>query len=292
MNSEASRTHEAATGTPGFDRRRIRYELIVCGLRGHFLVGIRAAAVRADDRHLVREIEGVRWHRCLRCDAWVAVPRGPVSAETSPAVEPFPPDLETVEVPLRGRALRDKVVLRLIAIDRAFHFIVLALVSAGLLLVAAHQGELRGSFYRVLSDLQGPVAASTHPSHGLVKELDKVLSLRAGTLHTVALVAAAYALLEGLEAVGLWYSKRWAEYLTFLATAALLPLEVYELSSRLSPLKILAFVINVLVVVYLLYAKRLFGLRGGADADRRERERDGGWPAVRQATPRATEAQG
>ncbi len=39
----------------------------------------------------------------------------------------------------------------------------------------------------------------------------------------------AYAALEGMEAVGLWLVKRWAEYLTFVATTILLPLEVYEL---------------------------------------------------------------
>ena len=34
-------------------------------------------------------------------------------------------------------------------------------------------------------------------------------------------------------------------------------------------------------------AKRLFGLRGGAEADREERERDAGWPAIERATPGA-----
>jgi hypothetical protein len=48
----------------------------------------------------------------------------------------------------------------------------------------------------------------------------------------------------------------------------------------------------VAVVVYLLLAKRLFGLRGGAEADRVERERDGGWPAVQRATPPVAGVQG
>jgi len=80
-----------------------------------------------------------------------------------------------------------------------------------------------------------------------------------------------YALVEGLEAFGLWYQRRWAEYLTFLVTTSLLPLEVYELAHSLSPLKLLTFVINVAVVAYLLFAKRLFGIRGGVAADERER---------------------
>ncbi len=259
----------------------MNYELLACALRGHALVGVGAAQVRERDHPLVREIGGLRWHRCLRCDAWVALP-----APQTPTMQ-VPPEADEIEVPLRGRALRDKFVLRLIAADRAFHFVLLAVLAAALFVVAAHQSELRGSFYRVLSDLQGPVAASTQNPHGLVKRLHDLFSLRAGTLQAVAFVAAGYAVLEGVEAVGLWYGRRWAEYLTFIATTALLPLEIYELLNRVSVLKAGAFAINVVVVIYLLGAKRLFGLRGGAEADRLERERDGGWPAVHRATPPA-----
>jgi uncharacterized membrane protein (DUF2068 family) len=93
--------------------------------------------------------------------------------------------------------------------------------------------------------------------------------------------------LEGIEAVGLWYTKRWAEYLTFIATTVLLPLEIYELTHRVSALKIIGFIVNVAVVVYLLYAKRLFGLRGGGKADEDLREMDMSWEALEHATPPA-----
>jgi hypothetical protein len=36
-------------------------------------------------------------------------------------VRPYPPELGEIELPLRGKPLREKIVLRLIAIDRAFH---------------------------------------------------------------------------------------------------------------------------------------------------------------------------
>jgi uncharacterized membrane protein (DUF2068 family) len=88
-----------------------------------------------------------------------------------------------------------------------------------------------------------------------------------------------------VEAVGLWWQKRWAEYLTFIATAVFLPIEVYELSQTLSVLKLITFLLNLAVVIYLLVAKRLFGLRGGAAAETAERERDAGWPALERATP-------
>ena len=79
--------------------------------------------------------------------------------------------------------------------------------------------------------------------------------------------------------------KRWAEYLTFVATAVLLLPEVYELTHRVSALKLLTLLINLAVVVYLLFAKRLFGLRGGARADEAERERDSGWEALERTLP-------
>src|SRR3954466_8856668 len=48
-------------------------------------------------------------------------------------------------------------------------------------------------------------------------------SLQSNRLTLVGAVFAAYALVEGVEAVGLWFQRRWAEYLTFLVTASLLP---------------------------------------------------------------------
>ena len=47
----------------------------------------------------------------------------------------------------------------------------------------------------------------------------------------------------------------------------LIPIEIYELSSSVSVFKVITFVINVAIVVYLLLAKRLFGLRGGHRAE-------------------------
>jgi len=197
------------------------------------------------------------------------------------------PDRTDIELPLRGKALRDKIVLRLIAVDRAFHFVLLALLAVAIFLFTEHQVELRNSFYRVVADLQhGTGGAPIQTGHvGIVGELDKVFSLKAGTLHLVGLAVAAYAVLEGVEAVGLWFARRWAEYLTFLATCLFLPLEVYELTQKLSPLKIVALIVNIAVVVYLLYAKRLFGFRGGAGAERAERERDTGWDALERTAP-------
>jgi hypothetical protein len=65
-------------------------------------------------------------------------------------------------------------------------------------------------------------------------------------------------------------------------------LEVYELTKSISYLKIVALVINVAIAVYLLLAKRLFGLRGGGRAERARHDADVGWAAIERATPKAT----
>jgi uncharacterized membrane protein (DUF2068 family) len=271
---------------PGTDRprkrRKIDWELITCGFRGHALVGLDAGEVRAQDSLVVREYGELRWHRCLRCDSWVVlpIPASPVAAH--------PPNRDEIQVPLRGKALRDKVVLRLIAIDRALHFTILVLLGVAVLLFASHETSLRDAYYRILTDLQGGVAGGPvqNSGHvGILHELDKLFTLRSGTLRVVGIALLGYGLLEGVEAVGLWLTKRWAEYVTFIATTILLPLEIYEIVHGSSALKIIGFIINLAVVVYLLYAKRLFGLRGGGARDEAERAHDVSWEAIERATP-------
>lgn len=261
---------------------RLHWELLVCGIAGHELIGLDAAQLRPADALVAREIGAVRWHRCLRCDSWL-----PLAAPEAPAHE-HPPERDEIELPLRGRPLRDKIVLRLIAVNRAVHFVVLGLLGVAIFLFASHRAAFRDRFYRVVTDLQGgAVAGGGHTHHGLLGEIDKAFSLQSSRLHLFATVILVYAAVEGVEAVGLWYQRRWAEYLTLIVTASLLPLEIYELANRLSPLKVLAFVVNVAVVAYLLFAKRLFGLRGGARAEEEVRAADVGWGALERSAPEA-----
>jgi uncharacterized membrane protein (DUF2068 family) len=194
-----------------------------------------------------------------------------------------PTERDEIDLPLRGKPLRDKIVLRIIAVNRALHFLVLGLVALVIFVFASHRDTLRGPFYRTLAGLQTGASADAPASqHGLLHDVERAFSLRSDTLKLDAAVFVVYAL---VEAYGLWRGRRWAEYLTLIVTASLLPLEIYELSQRLSAFKLVTLAINLAVVAYLLWAKRLFGLRGGVAAEHHEREIDIGWQALERSAP-------
>jgi uncharacterized membrane protein (DUF2068 family) len=86
----------------------------------------------------------------------------------------------------------------------------------------------------------------------------------------IAIGLTAYALIELVEAVGLWLMRRWGEYFAVIATSVFLPLEVYELTEKLTVLRFIALLVNIIAVAWLLWSKRLFGLNGGAKAYREE----------------------
>lgn len=276
----ARRTKEPTP--PGIKQRfrpKFHYELFVCGARGHELLGTNAAELRPEDAFFARNSGGLRWYRCLRCDSWLPLP-----PPTKPKRE-FPPDEDEIELPLRGRALRDRIVLRIIAIDRAIHFLVLAGLAVLIFAFASHRAQLQKFVNRLDSAFYGSSGNHTQPAHGVLHDLERLVTLDVTTLRLIGFAAVAYAILEGAEAVGLWFQRRWAEYLTLIATTLFLPFEIYELTQSISALKVIALVANLLILFYLLLAKRLFGLRGGAAAEHAARERDSGWDAFHRLTP-------
>jgi uncharacterized membrane protein (DUF2068 family) len=163
------------------------------------------------------------------------------------------------------------VILRLIAIERGVHSVIFALIALLAVLLRGHLVGVQSSVRRYLDTLtrnEQQTGRATNHSF-LVREGNKFLHLHNGTLQVLIITAAAYAVIEGVEAVGLWLEKRWAEYLTALATAGLLPLEIHELLKRVTALRLGALIVNVIVLVYLVYAKRLFGVRRHHDGEER-----------------------
>lgn len=269
------------TEKPRRFRPSLRYELIGCGLHGHELLGTDAARLRPIDAIFARQSpDGFRWYRCLRCDSWV-----PLANPGRPARD-VPPDRAEVQLPLRGRPLRDRYVLRLISVERGLHVLVLGLLTVAVFAFATHRDLLHHEYTRILTDLQGGFGGPVFSAHsGVVSDLNKLFALTSTQLYLAGTALAVYVSLQVLEMVGLWMARRWAEYLTFVETGILVPVELYELSKSVSYLKILTLVLNLLVLAYLLLAHRLFGARGGAAAERARHERDTGWEPLERATP-------
>jgi len=214
-----------------------------------------------DTRHdglAVPTRDGRRFAQCLRCGAWVIAPAP--SGAAAVAIE----SIETVERPRRGRELRQALTMRLIAVDRAVHTVAFAAVAIAALALRWRLTAIRGwadsTIAALNSSRRGQGGAS---SQGLLAGLlTRLAQIKPHSLAVLALFAGTYAAVSAFEAVGLWLERRWAEYLTALATVGFLPLEIHELVARVTFVRVGAMVINIAILVYLVVAKHLFGVGG------------------------------
>jgi uncharacterized membrane protein (DUF2068 family) len=82
--------------------------------------------------------------------------------------------------------------------------------------------------------------------------LDKILNFSPKKLGFVGAASALYAIVSGIEAVGLWQKKVWAHWLVIgLVGSSIFP-EIYELIHGLTLLKVIVFALNVIMLWYLL----------------------------------------
>jgi uncharacterized membrane protein (DUF2068 family) len=88
--------------------------------------------------------------------------------------------------------------------------------------------------------------------------LSKVGMVKTTLLVEVSIGMFLYATLSWVEAYGLHMRKRWAEYLTAVATALFIPVEVYQVIFRLSAIRVAVLVLNIAIVYYLIKHKELF----------------------------------
>lgn len=65
--------------------------------------------------------------------------------------------------------------------------------------------------------------------------------------------AALYSALRFTEAYGLWFERRWAEWLAALSGGVYVPIELYEIFRRATWLKFGALVINLVIVGYMVW---------------------------------------
>jgi uncharacterized membrane protein (DUF2068 family) len=146
----------------------------------------------------------------------------------------------------RPSRLRSDLWLRLIALFKLLKATLLVAAGIGAL------GLLNPQTARSITGWATALAADRH-YHLLDTLIAFVIDVDERTLRLLSIGSFLYAMLFYTEGFGLFLDKLWAEYLTIATTAGLVPFELFELSRRVTPLKIQVLVANVLIVAYLVW---------------------------------------
>jgi uncharacterized membrane protein (DUF2068 family) len=236
----------------------VDWNLRVCARRGHVTYAPTEDALRT--RLHTHSPVGEAW-RCLRCgDFVVGAPRASGPAVNAPIV-------------MRGRALRDAVILRLLAVERFTKGLLVLAGAYGIFQFRASHDAVERAFHEDLPLLK-PFAEKLGwdlENSSIVHTIRTAVEAKTNTLLWLAIGLIVYGGLQLAEGTGLWLLKRWGEYFAVVATSLFIPIEVYELAEKVTWLRVGALIVNIAAVVYILLTKRLFGLRGGHKAYEAER---------------------
>ena len=246
-------------------RRESRWVLRRCARRGHVLSHLADPGLSAITGPVPHGADGALL-RCLRCGVWV----DPVSVGVGEVVgsTETPAQIADLPLPVRGGHGRRIGLLKLVALERFLKGI--ALISGALVAyqVASNRGSILAYVERLLLAFRplGQELGVHLTGSPLVTKVESWLGGTGDPVRLAGLAMLAYGIVQIVEGAGLWGGWRWAEYLAAVATSAFIPFEIYELVEKPTPLKALALVLNVVIVIYLVYKGRLFGIRGGHEA--------------------------
>jgi uncharacterized membrane protein (DUF2068 family) len=136
--------------------------------------------------------------------------------------------------------------LKLIAVFKVIKASILIVVGVGILKL------LHNDAATVLEHWIGRLGLD--PGNRYVVELmSKAVDIPPNRIKELGLGSFVYAALFLTEGIGLWLSKRWAEWFTVCITASLVPFEVWELVHHPTAGKVVVLILNLAIVVYLLY---------------------------------------
>jgi uncharacterized membrane protein (DUF2068 family) len=136
-----------------------------------------------------------------------------------------------------------------IAAERTLRAIVLFLVGIALIANPHHNwGKTVANFARDLG--------LNPKSNGIERIIHRLHAISSHRYAVFGIIALAYGVLEAVEGYGLWRRRRWAEYLTVLATSLLFIPEIWEIAKRATPLKVGALLVNIAIVSYLIFRIR------------------------------------
>jgi uncharacterized membrane protein (DUF2068 family) len=241
----------------------VDWSLFGCSRKGHVTYAPDEPDLR--DRLMAPTTDGTAW-RCLRCGTFVTLHQpgkgqpGRVQHGSGPAA--------AAPLPRRGKELRDELILRVFAVERFIRFVICAAAAYGVWRFKYNRADIQRAFNNDL-----PAIRTLYRDLGFNVDHSKLLgliqhsfTLDARTLTWLAIGLAVYALIELTEGVGLWLGQRWGEYFAMVATSVFLPYEIYDLTVKITWLRVGALAVNLLLVVYLVWSKRLFGVRGGKQA--------------------------
>ncbi|MEP6599434.1 MAG: DUF2127 domain-containing protein [Actinomycetota bacterium] len=237
------------------------WNLRTCSRKGHLTYAPDEARFR--ERLEATTPLGDAW-RCLRCGSYIlGDPHGTGPADRAPVL-------------LRGKALRSAFILRALAVERWVRGLIIVLLGVAVLRFKTTQVSIKELVDRDLEALK-PFFDQIHfnvSDSTTIRSIEKALDAKPSTLNLVATFLLFYGGLQVVEGFGLWLLKRWGEYFAVVATSLFIPLEIYELTEKVTWLRLGALVLNVAAVLYLLLSKRLFGLRGGKAAYEAERHEE------------------
>jgi uncharacterized membrane protein (DUF2068 family) len=122
------------------------------------------------------------------------------------------------------------------------------LVAAGIAAI----GLLNPDMAKIVTRWAMDLAADRH-YHVLDMFLVHLVTVDERTLRLLSVGSFLYAALFYTEGFGLFFDKRWAEYLTIVTTAGLIPFEVFELHRHVTAIKLEVLIANVAIVAYLVW---------------------------------------
>jgi uncharacterized membrane protein (DUF2068 family) len=93
-------------------------------------------------------------------------------------------------------------------------------------------------------------------NHYIDTALERASNITPNKIKELGLGSMIYAGLFLTEGIGLWFERRWAEWLTVIITSSLIPIELYEICRHPTPVKVVVLLINIAIVMYLAYRIR------------------------------------
>jgi uncharacterized membrane protein (DUF2068 family) len=96
-----------------------------------------------------------------------------------------------------------------------------------------------------------------HPDGRVARSIVRgARNLTPGNLHLWIAGTLAYSVIRFVEAGGLWLERSWAEWFALISGGLYIPIEIYELAHRPTPIKWAVLATNLLIVAYLAWLLR------------------------------------